>query len=467
MSEPSGSRQNYDLEPTHGTTRRGVYGVLFCVALVARLSVLTVNMLRDEPRFLQPDSQSYIETARSLLEHRAVRDDAGKPAEGRVPVYPLLLACLFATGIASPVRLTGAILVQCLLGACVVVLAARASRSLPGYLGVLPVGLLLAVEPSTVAYSNLILSEMLYSLVLILALVAWERLLRLQDTGSLLWLGATLGVLSLVRPIGQFFPLAVLPILVWARWGRPGMLRGIGIFVLVAVSPTVAWSLRNYVELGSFGLQSTGAWGQAIFAQHVEGRIGRNDPSSTDGFIKPWEPGFGTDQGLTLPEASARRSAYFRKTVAAHPAAAARQWLTDGIILMGVPDAQLDAILLKDPPNPPENSVRGRIEWLGELGLLAVPVTLGMMISLGGVAAIPWLLAHWSRWTPHRQRIMGFVVIAVLYHWAISSFVGHQGERLRVPIIPLLALLLASGLGHLIRGTERLPLDPAAAFRLE
>ena len=113
------------------------------------------------------------------------------------------------------------------------------------------------------------------------------------------------------------------------------------------------------------------------------------------------------------------------------------------------------------------HSVRGRIEWLGELGLLAVPVTLGMMISLGGVAAIPWLLAHWSRWTPHRQRIMGFVVIAVLYHWAISSFVGHQGERLRVPIIPLLALLLASGLGHLIRGTERLPLDPAAAFRLE
>jgi uncharacterized membrane protein len=55
------------------------------------------------------------------------------------------------------------------------------------------------------------------------------------------------------------------------------------------------------------------------------------------------------------------------------------------------------------------------------------------------------------------QKVMGFVVIAVLYHWAISSFVGHQGERYRVPIIPFLVLLLASGVGHLVRGTELNP----------
>src|SRR2546426_7193697 len=127
------------------------------------------------------DLHSYIETGRSLLEHGAIQDDAGKPAEGRVPGYPLVLAFIFATGIASPLRLTGAVLVQCLLGAWVVVLAARSSRALPGYLGVLPVGLLLAMEPSAMAYSNVILSEMLYSLVLLLALQAWERYLRLQE----------------------------------------------------------------------------------------------------------------------------------------------------------------------------------------------------------------------------------------------------------------------------------------------
>jgi hypothetical protein len=186
----------------------------------------------------------------------------------------------------------------------------------------------------------------------------------------------------------------------------------------------------------------------------VERRFGRNDHSPIDSFIKPWEFGFGTDQGLTPREASSLRTAYFRKTVAAHPGAAARQWLTNGILLMGVPDSQLAAILLEHPPRVPEVGVRGRIWWLGELGLLAVPVTLGMMISLGGVVAIPWLLVHWSRWTPHMQKVISFVLIAVMYHWAISSFVGHQGERYRVPIIPFLTLLLVSGLGHLIRGTE-------------
>jgi len=365
-----------------------------------------------------------------------------------------VLAFLFATGISSPLRLPGAILVQCLLGAWVVLLAARSSRALPGSIGVLPVGLLLDVEPSAVAYSNVILSEMPYCLVLLLALLAWERFLRLQDTAALLWLGAAVGVLPLVRPIGQFFPLAVLPLLVWARWGRAGMLRGIGIFLLLALSPAVAWSLRNYVELRSFGLQSTGAWAQAIFAQHVESRVGRNDQSPTYGSVNPSDAAFGTDRGLTLRDIADLRTAYFRKTVAAHPGSAALQWLINGMFLMGVPDSQLVAILLDHPPRVEEGSVRGRIRWLGELGLLAVPVTLGMMISLGGMAAIPWLLMHWRRWTPHTQKVMGFVVIAVLYHWGISSFVGHQGERLRVPVIPFLALLLVSAVGQFVRAAE-------------
>jgi hypothetical protein len=241
---------------------------------------------------------------------------------------------------------------------------------------------------------------------------------------------------------------------VWARWGSARLLRGIGVYVLVALSPAVAWSLRNSVAVGSFGLHSTGPWAQAIFAHDVESGIGPNHESPTDGSIQPWEPGFGTDRGLNPREVSALRTAYFRQTVTAHPVAAARQWLTNGLFLMGVPDSMLAAILLEHPPTVPEGSVRGRIGWLGELGPLAVPVTLGMMISLGGVAAIPWLLVRWSRWTPHVQRVIGFVVIAVLYHWAISSFVGHQGERYRVPVIPLLALLLASGVGHLLRGPQ-------------
>src|SRR5881296_2584111 len=119
MSEASESRRNTVLPPPRGTGRRAFW-IVFCVALVARLSVFSVNFLRHEPFFQLPDSQSYIETARSLLEHGAVQDDTGKPAEGRVPVYPLVLAFLFATGISSPLRLPGAILVQCLLGAWVV-----------------------------------------------------------------------------------------------------------------------------------------------------------------------------------------------------------------------------------------------------------------------------------------------------------------------------------------------------------
>src|SRR5436190_20519888 len=104
--EASESRGDIHPTPPH-RTGRSVFWVVLCVALLARLAVFSVNSLRDEPRFLQPDSRSYIETARSLLEHGAVQDDAGRPGEGRVPAYPLVLAFIFATGLATPLRLTG------------------------------------------------------------------------------------------------------------------------------------------------------------------------------------------------------------------------------------------------------------------------------------------------------------------------------------------------------------------------
>ena len=432
----------------------GVLWSLLCIVLLTRLIVFGVNVRRDNPRFFVPDSFSYIQTAQSLYEHVGILDNAGRPDWGRVPAYPVLLALTYATKIASPQRSQGAVFVQCILGALVVLIAARLSRALPGNRGVLPVGLLLAMEPSAIAYSNLILSEMPYALALLLAFLAWERYLILQNTLSLLWFAAALGVLPLIRPIGQFFPLAVLPVLVWARWGRPGMLRAIVLFVLVAISPAAVWSWRNYSALGTFTLHSTGPWAQAIFAHDVERRIGCSIGPTTGDFIKPWESGFGYDQGLTPREIVAVQTGYFRDTVVAHPRAAAQQLVTTSLLLMGVPDSSLAAILLEHPPAVPAGSVRNRILWVAELGPLAPFVALGVVISLGGLVAIPGLLASWRRWESMTRKVLAFVVLTVIYHWAFASFVLSQGERYRVPIIPFLALLLTSGLGLLMRRRE-------------
>ena len=454
MSETPGSREGRDLSrPPEGQSGRAAW-MLLSIALLTRIVVFAENSHRVDPRYCVPDSHSYILTAESFSGQEEPPDDARKPAWGRVPGYPALLALLFLARIASPQHLHGAVLVQCLVGALVVVAAARLSRALPGHRGGLAVGLLLALEPSAIGYSNLVLSEILYALALLLGFLAWKRHLLRQDNNSLLWLAAALGCLPLIRPIGLYFPLAVVPLMVWTRWRRSGALRGTVLFLLVAMLPAAAWSWRNFVAMGSFALHSTGPWAQAIFARDVEVRVGSSAYSPAGDFKKPWEPFFGQDQALTSAETMKIQGDYFRRVVSAHPLAAARQFVTNGVLLMGVPDSSLARVLLENPPTVPGGSVRKRILWVGDLGSLGLLITLGMATSLGGLAAIPWLLANWRRWDATTQRLLAFAVVTVVYHMVFSSFVGGQGERYRVPIIPFLALLFTSGLDLLVRGRK-------------
>ncbi len=449
--DTSTPRHRFGHAAPRGRANRRVFFAVACLAFLTRVSVLGVNLHRDEPRFLVPDSHTYIKTAASLETRGGVVDDAGKATWGRVPAYPALLALLFATGAASPERLEGAVFLQCLLGAGLVLIAARSAHVLPGGGGIWPLGLLLSVEPSLIAYSNLILSEIPYALVLLLAFIAWNRYQTRKDTGSLLGLAVAVGLLPLIRPIGVYFPLILL-LLLLARegWSR-AQARRLVLFTIIAITPAIAWSWRNYAELGSFTLHSTGSWAQAIFAHDVNGLIGRADLSQPDGILQPWEAGFGTDQGFSPREILSLQSGFFRDTVAAHPLAAARLWTVNALLILGVPDNRLAAILLENPPVVPEGQIVARLLWVARLGPLAAQVVLGMAISLGGLASIPWILARWRLWDPRMRSALEFVLLAVLYHAALSSFVTQQAERYRVPVIPFLAMLFVCGLGLLTR----------------
>ena len=422
-------------------------GLVLAVALLARLAVFAVNEPGREARFLVPDSASYIAAAASLHDRGAITDAQGRPAWGRVPGYPALLALLFSVGAAAPERLSGAIVLQCLLGTMVVAIAAPLSRALPGRTSPMPVLLLLALEPSLVAYSNTILSEMLYTLGLLVAWHAWSRHLETGRLTPLAGSALAVGCLPLVRPIGEFLPLALGPLVFWG--GARGSRRAwaLALFASLALFPELAWCWRNEAALGSFALHSTGPWGQAIFAHDVETRVGRPDLAPAAAPRRPWEDRFGEDQGLAPGQAAAAQRRYFHDTVVAHPGAALAQLASSGLLLMGVPDSRLARILLDSPPPVPEGTIAGRLLWMTRLGPFAPLLALGMLASVGGLAAIPWLLAGWRRYDPVTRGTLAFALAVVLYHWVLSSFVTGQGERYRVPLIPCLALLLSAGVG--------------------
>ena len=106
----------------------------------------------------------------------------------------------------------------------------------------------------------------------------------------------------------------------------------------------------------------------------------------------------------------------------------------------------LSAIVL-DAPSAIEGgrSLLGRLRWLREQGMLAGFLVLGVVVSLGGLALAPWLAWRSRRWGSPRKEMLVFLVVLVFYHVLIGCFVGHQSERYRVPVIPLLAILLVAG----------------------
>jgi 4-amino-4-deoxy-L-arabinose transferase-like glycosyltransferase len=424
--------------------RRAALFLVFTLALLTRLALFAIQERRDSPRFMAPDSFSYVEAAASLARHCALLDEEGRPTWGRVPIYPALLASLFVTGAAAPSRPEGAILVQILLGSGVVLAAAWLAFLLAGPAAGWVTGILLALEPSLIAYSNLILSEIPYALGLLLVMLAYRRW---RLSGRLAWLLALAlgtGLLPLIRQIGLYLPLLIIPLILAASRSGRGVAMGLA-FLAIAWSPAALWSWRNDRLLGVWELHYTAPWGKALFSHFVEEAAGL--PQSQDGSPgpKPWEYLYWKDAGASSRQKIEAENAHFRRVLLTHPLVAARLTVREAILMVGVPDSFLPELALDHPPAFQGGSVADRLRWIFRLGPLAAPILLGMTISVGGMLAIP------AAWVSTRRRdrlsrdLLLLVIMIALYHVALSSFVPLQGERYRVPIIPLLGILLVVG----------------------
>ena len=141
------------------------------LALVARLLVFWMNGAQAEPVRTLPDSRSYVQSAQDLRGIPGAFDDMEWASGMRSPGYPALIATVFALGLGSPDDLRGVIAVQLLLGALAAGLAYLVAARLAGARAGALAGVLVAIEPSGLAFSNLVMTEALYSLYLVL--LAW------------------------------------------------------------------------------------------------------------------------------------------------------------------------------------------------------------------------------------------------------------------------------------------------------
>ncbi len=234
QGSPSGSGETPAVPGTF--IRYADWLLLAGVMLIALYQRITFTSL--VPPFISKDSQSYFLPAWDLVH-------GGGLVLGlrRTPGYPLFLAfvqSLFGS------ELSTVVLVQHLLGVGTAALAYILARIIFGRLAGIAAGLLVALSAPLIVYEHYVLTESLFMFAITAAMVLLVLAMRSNRRYQAFIAGVSLGLASMVRPVGQVLaPVFLLGIAAsrWPRWREAIVATVIcGLGLTIALTP---WAVRN------------------------------------------------------------------------------------------------------------------------------------------------------------------------------------------------------------------------------
>jgi hypothetical protein len=208
--------------------------------------VVSILFVTGGEGFVLPDSGSYLSSAESIVQQGSFLGNQGLPQIVRSPGYPVFLAVGFLMGIP---KLWG-VVVQSVLGACLVLAVVELSKQL-GFdqsQGTLA-GVLLAMEPLSILYSAKIMTETLFTVLLMLFILSVLRLIRVPSYRNVIFSAILLVTATYVRPITLYLPIILLFLFGWLAWKRKDWLKWLGyttIFLFVFYGLVAGWVYRNY-----------------------------------------------------------------------------------------------------------------------------------------------------------------------------------------------------------------------------
>lgn len=408
--------------------------LVLAVALRAAFGVLVVGL--DTPP--KADEADYHVIAAHLAAGDGYVDDTGRPTGRRAPGYPALLSVLYRVTGPSP---RAARILQFALGGLVMLLAfAVARRHFGEGLGLVTAALV-AVNPFLIFVSGYALSENLYVVLVLLALVVLPRPVDDDLPPSRWFFGAVvLALATLVRPGGLLLAAwIVLASLVAARSNWTMRIGQFLIMVLVLLAVLLPWAFRNQSTFGRWvGLTTHGG---ITFYQGNNQRV--IDVPQYRGGVAPLGALPHFDEIIGLPEAE-RDEAALRlgvEWVRGHPGELPRlEWwkfrrfwrLRSDMGLSGIRSGW----------------------WFGTdtaLGRLAASFDAGFVYA---VVVFPLMIAGIVL-TRRRWRDMMFLYGVIASHTAVA-LVFFGSLRGRVPVEPVMALFAAVAIAEpVIRRARR------------
>jgi 4-amino-4-deoxy-L-arabinose transferase-like glycosyltransferase len=428
--------------------------LLLAVALFTRLWLWSLVVQTDPSRFLRPDSASYLDSAAALAEigrFAAAPDQPANPQHFRTPGYPLYLAALYRLAGGNDVRLVA--LSQVALSLLTLALVYWLGRRLWNRTtGALAVALLVLDLPS-LTYTLFVMSETLFTLLLLLGAIALMMLVEPATGARIRWAlagGILLGLATLVRPVSYYLALPLGVGVSWLGW-RGGWGRALVVRCLLALLASYAllvgaWQVRNFVQTGDPAISSVMA--NNLYFYRAAGVIALRDGVSLESAQTQLRSGLPALQGVALNRWMSEQGMILVRT---HPGLALRSQINGALTMMaGLGDGWLTALLTGTPgvasaawellSTPSWEHWR---DWALErpMSFAAFWLSAAQLFVVYTGVALWWF----NRWRARRLAGVDLLFWLVIVYFILLSAGPEANSRFRAPIMPFLALYAAAG----------------------
>lgn len=393
------------------------------------------------------ESLVYADMPEEFIEKKAV----SKPVATCwvTPGYPFFIASIF-WALGSDVRYI--VLAQVLIGSLTALVTWYLGSALLGARVGVVAGLMVACDWISVSYTSMLMSETLFTLMFVLSLYYLFIYLRGDErTTNLITSASLLGLAALTRPIGVFFIVCIVPLIIGYRWKRkckyyliPTLLY-LGVYLL-SLAP---WLIRNHLVLGrpyfcsvaagnALFIEAASVWGQWNTQPFRDAQI-RLSRIAHERLVR---------EGKALAPMHERASVYFslaREVITAHPIQYLKARLM-GMVRLLLSPGHGEFMTLFMPKTDFEPAVErfrrlglvgGLSHLLSQISSLLLPLAAMVLLQqlLGIIGAIRLIFLK-------RGAILLILAVPILYFLLFSGALGSA--RFRVPLVPFLAILAGS-----------------------
>lgn len=399
------------------------------IAAVLRLIVL-LAAAGSPQRYWSLDDRDYLGVAHHL--HASYVASSGKWFDvglSRPPAYPLFLRGIFDVFGTHYVAVVAA---QLVLSVATVAATYWLAAMLLPHRPALVAAAAVAVDPASIVFSNLMLTETPFALLLTVGLA----LIVLARRRGMIWLGAVagliLGVATLTRPVSEYLPLFLVPAIALAPTVMRRSAGLVALAVLVGfVIPTGAWIARNDVKTGVPVLSTIEGYNmlhyRAVGALIEDGLYSSDARGSTEARLRER-----IHPGDNAAEVNQQRLWLGLTILKEHPWGAVKSWARGEAKLLVGPAKSETAILLTG-----KTSLSSGLKVLVRLNQLVT-----IAILLGAAAGTIGLLVGWIR-IPSL-----WILVATAFYLIVVSGGPEAYSRFRVPVTPIFAVLGAAALAE-------------------